>query len=38
MERTTFARTVPAYGFGKATNDRVKPRKKDCAGPADTVR
>lgn len=37
LEKTTFARKVPAYGFGKPTNDRVKPRVVETSGPADTV-
>ena len=37
LEKTTFARKVPAYGFGKSTNDRVKPRVVESSGPADTV-
>ena len=37
LEKTTFVRKVPAYGFGKSTNDRVKPRVVESSGPADTV-
>ena len=37
LEKTTAARKVPVFGFGKSTNERVQPRVQETAGPADTV-